>query len=72
MKDGAQILMKLSKESDEATGTGITGGDPMLDFEKTVLAIKELKKHLEMTTTYTVAHPYRLSLNRREARRIRA
>ena len=28
----------------KATGTGITGGDPMLDFDKTVLAIKELKK----------------------------
>ena len=27
-----------------ATGTGITGGDPMLDFDKTVLAIRELKK----------------------------
>ena len=27
-----------------ATGTGITGGDPMLDFEKTVDAIKALKR----------------------------
>ena len=26
-----------------ATGTGITGGDPMLDFEKTVEAIEQLK-----------------------------
>ena len=26
-----------------ATGTGITGGDPMLDFEKTVEAVKALK-----------------------------
>lgn len=26
-----------------ATGTGITGGDPMLDFEKTVEAIRKLK-----------------------------
>ena len=37
-----------------ATGTGITGGDPMLDFDKTVLAIRELKKHLGMTITFTV------------------
>ena len=28
----------------EATGTGITGGDPMLDFDKTVEAISVLKK----------------------------
>ncbi len=27
-----------------ATGTGITGGDPMLDFDKTVEAVKALKK----------------------------
>ena len=29
-----------------ATGTGITGGDPMLDFEKTIDAIKVLKKEM--------------------------
>ena len=29
-----------------ATGTGITGGDPMLDFEKTIDAIKILKKEM--------------------------
>ena len=29
-----------------ATGTGITGGDPMLDFEKTVEAVKVLKKEM--------------------------
>ena len=34
-----------------ATGTGITGGDPMLDFDKTVLAIRELKRYLGMITT---------------------
>ena len=28
----------------KATGTGITGGDPMLDFAKTVQAIKSLKR----------------------------
>ena len=27
----------------KATGTGITGGDPMLDFDKTVEAVKALK-----------------------------
>ena len=31
-------------EAMQATGTGITGGDPMLDFEKTVEAIQQLKK----------------------------
>ncbi len=29
-----------------ATGTGITGGDPMLDFEKTIEAIQVLKKEM--------------------------
>ena len=33
-----------------ATGTGITGGDPMLDFEKTVDAIKALKRAFGKST----------------------
>jgi len=32
-----------------ATGTGITGGDPMLDFDKTVEAIKRLKSEFGPT-----------------------
>ncbi|MDP6870278.1 MAG: 4Fe-4S cluster-binding domain-containing protein [Candidatus Poseidoniaceae archaeon] len=30
----------------KATGTGITGGDPMLDFDKTIEAVRVLKKEL--------------------------
>ncbi len=32
-------------ESMEATGTGITGGDPLLKIERTIKVIKMLKKH---------------------------
>ena len=45
--------MKISNKEDileeadamEATGTGITGGDPLLNVERTVTAIKLLKEH---------------------------
>ena len=39
-------------EAMQATGTGITGGDPMLDFEKTVEAIQQLKNPLDNNITF--------------------
>ena len=45
-----------------ATGTGITGGDPMLDMEKSLEAIKQLKSALVPRTIFICTPLYRLIL----------
>ena len=50
----------------KATGTGITGGDPMLDFDKTVEAISVLKKEFSLNIISIAIHQFQLNPNKQK------